>query len=54
LTREESAKILGQLYLTLNYEDTTKNTSCDFEDKDKFNPTLSGFIANTCKRNILK
>ena len=54
LTREESAKILWQTYIKLNFENTIKNTECEFIDADQFNPTLKEHIANTCKRNILK
>lgn len=54
LTREESAKILGQAYIKLNFENIEKNTECEFIDAELFNPTLKEHIANTCKRNILK
>lgn len=54
LTREETAKILWQTYAKLNFEDSIKNTECNFEDQWDFNPTLKEHIANTCKRNILK
>jgi hypothetical protein len=54
LTREESAKIIGQAFISLGYNQTTKNNSCNFSDIGEINPTLSTFVINTCKRGIFK
>jgi len=54
LTREESAKIIGQAFVSLGYNQTTKNNSCNFSDTGEINPTLSTFVINTCKRGIFK
>jgi len=54
LTREEAAKIIGQAFITLGYSQETKNTNCGFTDANQINPTLSGFVVNTCKRWIFK
>ncbi|MEI8092043.1 MAG: hypothetical protein WCG98_07795 [bacterium] len=50
LTREEATKIIGQAYTVLGYAQTEKNQSCTFADSTTFEPTLSGFILDTCKR----
>lgn len=54
LTREEAAKIIGQSYIKLGYNQDSKNTSCTFSDINQIDPTLSSFVANTCKRGIFK
>ncbi|MCX6823760.1 MAG: S-layer homology domain-containing protein [candidate division SR1 bacterium] len=54
LTREEAAKIIGQAFITLGYSQDTKNSSCGFTDANQIDPTLSGFVINTCKRGIFK
>ncbi len=54
LTREEAAKMIGQAFVTLWYEQTTKNTACTFIDANTIDPTLSGYVENTCKRGIFK
>ena len=50
LTREEAAKIIGQAFVKLGYNQDTKNNSCSFSDIGLANPTLTGYIINTCKR----
>jgi len=54
LTREEAAKIIGQAFVTLGYSQDTKNASCTFLDAQEVDPSLSGFVINTCKRGIFK
>ncbi len=54
LTREEAAKIIGQAFITLGYNQTTKNNNCTFSDANEINTTLSSFVVNTCKRGIFK
>ncbi len=54
LTREEAAKIIGQAFVKLGYNQDTKNNSCSFSDIGLANPTLTGYIINTCKRWIFK
>ncbi len=54
LTREEAAKIIWQAFITLGYSQDTKNNNCSFGDSNKIDPTLSGFVVNTCKRGIFK
>lgn len=54
LTREEAAKIIGQAFVTLWYNQTTKNTNCSFLDTTDMNPTLTTYITNSCTRGIFK
>ncbi len=54
LTREEAAKIIGQAFITLGYSQDTKNTNCTFTDANQGDPSLSGFVINTCKWGIFK
>lgn len=54
LTREEAAKIIGQAFVTLGYNQDTKNNSCGFSDSSQVDPTLASFVVNTCKRGIFK
>ncbi|MEI6672986.1 MAG: S-layer homology domain-containing protein [bacterium] len=54
LTREEAAKIIGQAFISLGYNQSTKNSNCAFTDANQINTTLSGFVVNTCKRGIFK
>lgn len=54
LTREEAAKIIGQAFITLGYNQDTKNNNCNFIDADQIDPTLFSFVVNTCKRGIFK
>lgn len=54
LLREEAAKIITQAYIKLGYPQEQKNQSCDFSDKENFNPTLSNFIAQSCTYGIFK
>ena len=54
LTREEAAKIIGQAFVVLGYSQETKNASCTFTDSYQVDPSLSGFVINTCKRGIFK
>lgn len=52
LTREEAAKIIGQAFIALGYDQNTKNNDCNFSDANEIDPTLSSFVINTCKRGI--
>ncbi|HOQ78868.1 MAG TPA: hypothetical protein PLW94_01415 [Candidatus Absconditabacterales bacterium] len=54
VSREEAGKIIGQAYVALGYPDIEKNSSCDFGDASKFNPSLAPHIANVCKRGLFK
>lgn len=54
LTREEAAKIIGQAFIKLGYNQETKNANCSFLDMSEVNPTLSSFVTNSCKRGIFK
>jgi len=54
LLREEAAKIIGQAYLILGYNQTSKNTNCTFSDSADINPTLTTHVTNTCNRGIFK
>lgn len=55
LTREESAKIIWQLYATLGYDQTpTHITSCAFLDESSFDKSLTPFIKNVCARGLFK
>ena len=54
LTREEATKIIWQAFITLGYSQDTKNNNCAFSDSNQIDPTLSGFVVNTCKRGIFK
>ena len=54
LLREEAAKIIGQAFIVLGYEQTTKNNNCIFWDSKNINPTLTSYVENTCKRGIFK
>lgn len=54
VTRQEASKIIWQAYITLWYQDTTKNSSCDFSDSHKFDSTLAPHIANVCKWWLFK
>lgn len=48
ITREESAKMFAQAFLAFGYDSETKNTACDFNDKDDFNPELKDYIQTAC------
>lgn len=54
LLREEAAKIIGQAFVVLGYDQKTKNNNCSFADSDQMDPTLAPHITNTCKRGIFK
>lgn len=54
LTREESAKIVGQLYSVLWFPKEDKWFNCNFVDTNIFNPTLAEHIYNVCRRWIFK
>ncbi len=54
LLREEAAKIIGQAFVVLGYNQTTKNTNCTFWDSTTIDPTLTTHVTNTCKRGIFK
>ena len=55
LTREESAKMIWQLYSQMWFDtETDKWFNCSFVDTNMFNPTLSEHIYNVCKRWIFR
>lgn len=54
LLREEAAKIIGQAYIVLGYDQTTKYTQCTFSDQNIFNHSLAPFIQKTCSYGIFK
>lgn len=54
LLREEAAKIIGQAFVVLGYDQTSKNTACTFSDNTQIDPTLVTHVANSCKRGIFK
>ena len=54
LTREEAAKIIGQAFVKLGYNQDTKNNSCGFDDSSEIDPTLASFVVDTCRRWIFK
>lgn len=54
VTRQEAAKIIAQAYRVLGYPQTIKNTACSFSDAQTFDPSLSGFIVESCQRGIFK
>ena len=54
LTREESAKIVGQLYNVMWFPKEDKWFNCNFVDTNLFNPTLAEHIYNVCRWWIFK
>ena len=54
LTREESAKMIGQLYSVLWFSKEDKWFNCNFVDTNMFDPTLSEHIYNVCRRGIFR
>ena len=54
LTREEAAKIVGQLYNVLWFPKEDKWFNCNFVDANLFNPTLAEHIYNVCRWWIFK
>ena len=54
LTREESAKMIGQLYSVLWFPQEDKWFNCSFVDTNMFDPTLAEHIYNTCRRWIFR
>lgn len=54
LTREESAKMIGQLYNVLWFSKEDKWFDCNFVDTNMFDPTLSEHIYNVCRRWIFR
>ena len=54
LTREESAKMIGQLYSVLWFPKEDKWFDCNFVDTNMFDPTLAEHIYNVCKRWIFR
>ena len=54
LTREESAKMIGQLYSVLWFPKEDKWFNCNFVDTNMFDPTLSEHIYNVCRRWIFR
>lgn len=54
LLREEAAKIIGQAYDILWFSKESKNTDCNFSDRETFNPTLALYITKTCSYGVFK
>jgi len=54
LTREESAKLIGQLYSVLWFSKENKWFNCNFVDTNMFDPTLAEHIYNTCRWGIFR
>ena len=54
LTREESAKMVGQLYSVLWFSKEDKGFNCSFVDTNMFDPTLAEHIYNVCRRWIFR
>ena len=54
LTREESAKMIGQLYSVLWFPKEDKWFNCNFVDTNMFDPTLSEHIYNVCRWGIFR
>jgi len=54
LTREESAKMIGQLYTILWFQKEDKWFNCNFVDTNLFDPTLAEHIYNVCRRWIFR
>ena len=54
LTREESAKMVGQLYSVLWFPKEDKWFNCSFVDTNMFDPTLAEHIYNVCRRWIFR
>ncbi len=54
LLREEAAKIIGQAFTVLGYDQTIKNSSCTFLDSNDIDPSLTQHVQNSCKRGIFK
>ena len=54
LTREESAKMIGQLYSQLWFKKEDKGFNCSFVDTNMFDPTLAEHIYNVCRRWIFR
>ena len=54
LTREESAKMIGQLYSVLWFPKEDKWFNCSFVDTNMFDPTLSEHIYNVCRWGIFR
>ena len=54
LTREESAKMIGQLYDVLWFSKEDKWFNCNFVDTNMFDPTLAEHIYNVCRWGIFR
>lgn len=54
LLREEAAKIIGQAFTVLGYDQTIKNSSCTFLDSNDIDHSLTQHVQNSCKRGIFK
>ena len=54
LTREESAKMIWQLYSQLWFKKEDKWFNCSFVDTNMFDPTLAEHIYNVCRRWIFR
>lgn len=54
LTREQAAKMIGQLYTVLWFPKEDKWFNCSFVDTNMFDPTLAEHIYNVCRRWIFR
>jgi hypothetical protein len=54
VTREEAAKLVGQLFEVLQFEQKDKGFNCAFTDTAIFDPTLVSHIMQVCKRGIFR
>jgi hypothetical protein len=54
VSREEAAKLVGQLYEVLQFEQIKREGECSFTDANKFNPSLAPFISKVCERGIFQ
>jgi len=54
VTREEAAKLVGQLFEVLRFEKIDKGFNCNFVDRAKFDPTLADHIQKVCTWGIFR
>lgn len=54
VTREEAAKLMGKLFETLQFTPSHERFVCDFVDAEQFDPSLSAWIQQVCKRGIFR
>ncbi|GHW02551.1 hypothetical protein AGMMS50249_3370 [candidate division SR1 bacterium] len=54
VTREEAAKLIGQLFQTLQFTAPTSVFNCSFQDAALFNDSLAQRIQNVCSRGIFR